>query len=53
MMPNFWQLATTPILKIDLFPLGMLIFSKKNFLNLYPSLGNSTTDIAIVYMYGK
>ena len=29
MMPNFWQLATTPILRIQWFPLCMLIFSQK------------------------
>ena len=32
MMPNFWQLATTPILKIQSFPLGsMLFFRQKSF----------------------
>ena len=27
MMPNFWQLATTPILKIQQLPLGMMILA--------------------------
>ena len=31
MMPNFWQLAIIPILKIQEFTLGMLIFSLKPF----------------------
>ena len=31
MMTNFWQLATTPILKIQEFPCGMLIFRQKYF----------------------
>ena len=35
MMPNFWQLATTPILKIQEFPLGMLILRQK-FSNFVP-----------------
>ena len=26
-MPNFWQLATTPILKIQQLPLGMMILA--------------------------
>ena len=30
MMPNFWQLATKPILKIYQFPLGMLILRQKS-----------------------
>ena len=30
MMPNFWHLHITPILKIQLFPLGVLIFRKIN-----------------------
>ena len=28
MMPNFWQLATTPILKIQNFHFGMFFFGK-------------------------
>ena len=31
MMPNFWQLATTPILKIKEFSLVMLILMQKSF----------------------
>ena len=30
-MPNFWQLAITPILKIHKFPLGILILKAKIF----------------------
>ena len=50
MMPNFWQLATTPILKIQEFPLGIHIDSEvKIFLILYPPFENSTTRIAILH----
>ena len=35
---NFWQLATTPILKIQSFPLGMVIFRQKIFPILYSPL---------------
>ena len=46
-MPNFWQLATTPILKIQSF-FGYIDSYTKIFLILYPSLENSTTCIAIL-----
>ena len=31
MIPNFWQLAIKPILKVHNFPLGVLIFRQKSF----------------------
>ena len=43
MMPNFWQLAATPILKIQEFFLGMLIHRKKTLLIFYPPPEYSTT----------
>ena len=46
-MPYFWQLAINPKLKIQLFPLGMLILMQKIFLILYPPFEKSTTRIAI------
>jgi hypothetical protein len=46
-MPNFSQLATTPILKIQKFHLTIVDFQPKKFLILYPSLENFTTGIAI------
>ena len=47
-MPNFWQLATTPILKIQLFHLTAVDFELKSFLMLYLYLENTTTGIAII-----
>ena len=47
-MPNFWQLATTPILKIQWLPLGKLIHRQKSFLFCTPPLENSTTCITII-----
>ena len=46
MMPTFWQLATTPILKIQQFPLSCW-FLGKIFLILCPLPENSTTRITI------
>ena len=46
-MPNFCQLATTPLLKIQKFHLTTVEFKPKTFLILYPWLENSTTGIAI------
>ena len=43
-IPNFWHLPNTPILKIQQFPLGMLIFPI-----LYPPLENFTTLITIPF----
>ena len=43
MMPNFGHLPINPILKIQQFPLSMLI------LILYSSFENSTARIAISY----
>ena len=40
MMPNFGQLAITPILKMQSFPLGMLIFRQKSFQFCIPRLKN-------------
>ena len=48
MKPNLWQLATTPILKIQKFHLTTVEFEPKVFLTLNPSLENSITGIAIV-----
>ena len=36
MMPNFWHLPITPILKLQYFPSSMLIFRQKIFPILYP-----------------
>ena len=52
-MPNFWQLATTPTLKIQWFPLGTLILRQKIFLILYPPLENFTTSIAIMMLINR
>ena len=38
MMPNFWQLAIRPNLKINESSLGMLIFRQKYFLFCIPRL---------------
>ena len=38
MMPNFCQLAATPILKIQSFPLSMLIIRQKSFQFCIPRL---------------
>ena len=47
MMPNFWQFAMTPILKIQSFHLTTVDFYAKTFPILYPCLENSTTGNAI------
>ena len=47
MMPNFWQLVITTIVKIWHFHLTTVDLLPKTFLMLYPSLENSTTDIVI------
>ena len=48
MMSNFWHLPTNPILKIQYFPLSMLILVQKSFSFCIPGLENSTTRIAIL-----
>ena len=48
MMPNFLQLDTTPILKIQYFHLITVDFQPKTLLILFPSIENSTTGIAIM-----
>ena len=45
---TFWHLSTTPMLKIQSFPLGMLA---KIFPIWYPPLENLTTHIAIRHIY--
>ena len=46
------RLPVSPILKIQIFPLGMLIL-RHFFLILYPSFENPTTCIAIMKVEGK
>ena len=50
MIPNFWQLATTQILKIQWFPLGMLILRQKYFKFCTPPYANSTTRTTIMWV---
>ena len=44
---TFWQLAINPKLKIQQFPLSMLIFWAKIILILYTPFENTTTRTAI------
>ena len=44
---TFWQLPINPILKIQYFPLNMLILRRKSLLFFYLPFENSTTRIAI------
>ena len=46
------RLPVSPILKIQSFPLGMLILMQKIFLILYPPFEKSTTRIAITRITG-
>ena len=47
MIPNFWQLATTPILKIKQIHLTT-VFLAKNISNFVSLSEKSTTGIAIL-----
>jgi hypothetical protein len=53
MRPYFWQLVINRKLKVQKFPLGMLILFARIFLILYPPLENSTTRIAIMDISAK
>ena len=44
---TFWYIPTTPILKIQWFPVGMYIFMEKNLV-LYPRTWNFITSITIL-----